>query len=116
MLIKILIHLLIGGAITASGFVLALSIHYTSFGLSLLSVSLMSIGIGYAVISVSIILVPFVIKDVDENKINRGRVAEKSEIQQAQDDLIRYKKLLHEGIISQEEFTKKSEELKKKIL
>lgn len=114
MLKTILTHLLIGGAITAFGFILVINNHDgLLFTLGLL---LWWGGIGYAVTTISIILYPSVKKAVDERKTNRGRAVEKREIHQAQDDLLRYKKLLDEGILSQEEFTKKSEELKKIIL
>ena len=44
------------------------------------------------------------------------KAIEEREKNKAQDDLLKYKKLLYEGILSQEEFAMKSEELKKKIL
>lgn len=67
-------------------------------------------GITYAVISAVIILLKgkpflFIEKMIEERERNK-----------AQDELLKYKRLLDEGILSKEEFDKKSEELKKKIL
>ena len=102
---KIIIHLLIGDATFLFGAVL----HYFTKMRDLGNV-LAYTGIGYAVISVIIILLKgkllsFMKKTIKEREKNK-----------AQDELLKYKKLLDEGILSQDEFAKKLEELKKKIL
>jgi len=105
MLKKIIIHLLIGGSIFLFGAVLHDFAGIRDFG-NFTAYA----GIGYAVLSGVIISLKgkpllFVEKAIEEKEKNK-----------AQDQLLKYKKLLDEGILTQDEFSVKSEELKKKIL
>ncbi len=105
MIKKIIIHLLIGGVIFIFGAVLHDLAEIIALG-NFIAYS----GISYAVLSAGIILfkgkpMEFIEKSAKEREKNK-----------AQDDLLKYKKLLNEGIISQEEFAIKLEELKKQIL
>ncbi len=105
MIKKIILHILIGGAIFLLGAVLHDFAEMRDLG-NFIAYA----GIGYAVLSAVVILfkgkpLAFLEKTVEEREKNK-----------AQDDLLKYKKLLDEGILSQEEFAVKLEELKKKIL
>jgi hypothetical protein len=109
MIKKIIIHVLIGGAIVLFGAAVQTNVnrHLGDF--------IMPAGFSYAVLNAVVILfkgkpvvkkpLAFVEKAVEEREKNK-----------ALDDFLKYKKLLDEGILSQEEFAVKSEELKKKIL
>lgn len=105
MLKKMLIHLLIGGAIFSFGAVL-----HDYLGIRGLGNIIAYAGISYAVISIIIILLKW------KPLVFLERAVEEREKNKAVDDLLKYKKLLYEGILSQEEFAMKSDELKKKIL
>lgn len=69
-------------------------------------------GIGYAALSGSLFAIPFykrIRPQIQEVLQNRAK-------SRAYEDLLRYKNLLDQKIISQEEFEAKSRELKAKIL
>tara|TARA_R110000796_G_scaffold86739_3_gene187579 strand:- start:5657 stop:5971 length:315 start_codon:yes stop_codon:yes gene_type:complete len=102
---KIIKHLFIGGAIFVIGALLHDFANMRDIG-SFLAY----LGIGYAVVS----FIYIAIKDRPFTFI--GTAVEKIEKNKAHDELLKYKKLFDEGILTKEEFMIKAEELKKKIL
>jgi len=75
----------------------------------LLGLVILFLGVGYSVISIGYIL-------FTQGLPLLGRSATEREKRRFQDDLFKYKKLFDEGILTEEEYAKKSKELKSNIL
>lgn len=116
MLKKIISKLLTGGAIAAVGYSLAvwsngsLSRHSGEMEVSGMLVG--HAGLAYGVIAALMAMWPLL--DVAAKKVAEANASR--ERSRAQDELLKYKLLLDQGILSQEEYSKKSEELKRQIL
>lgn len=104
MLKKIIINIIIGGGAFFVGALVhdVAKIRYIGEFIALS-------GIAYGVLNIGFVL--FKQGTPLFNKV----VSEREKIK-AQDNLLKYKKLLDEGILTQDEFDKKSQELKRKIL
>ncbi|QUM74778.1 SHOCT domain-containing protein [Moritella sp. 24] len=104
MLKKVINNIIIGVVIMIVG-----SLIYNLVGIRQLGEFVIWAGIFYGILSVGIIslkqCIPFF------NKIILDRESAK-----AQDELLKYKKLLDEGILTQDEFDEKANNLKKKLL
>ena len=121
MLRKLFTNLLIGGALFGVGAALAVSADagYVCDGYSRIAPGLscedffkglgaiiaFGGGLGYPIIATVVALKPLAEKVVRQRDQNR-----------AQEELLKYKKLLDEGILTQDEYARKAEELKKQIL
>ncbi len=104
MLKKIIVNVVIGGAIFLVGAILHDLARVRGVG-DFIAIS----GIAYGTLSVGFILFKQGIPLFE-------KIAGERENTKAQGDLLKYKKLLDEGILTQDEFNKKSQELKSKIL
>lgn len=104
---NIIAHAAIGGVI----FLIGAFIHDV-MNLDGLGNTFAAVGIGYGVISLCMLVVPFYKKIAP--KINTA-IHEKAKLK-AYDDILKFKKLLDEKIITQDEFDVKARELKTKIL
>jgi len=108
MLKKIIINIIISGAIILLGVVFHDFLRIRDIGQFIAGA-----GFIYGISSIGYVLYKQGLPHA--NKIIKKTINER-EITKAHDDLLRYKKLLNEGILTEEEFTKKSQELKSKIL
>lgn len=108
MLKNLIINIVIAGSLVLSG---GLWHDYSSYDSvnKKVGIIVLSIGIAYGILSIIIFIykygTPLVKKAVSDKEKNN-----------AQEDLLKYKKLFDEGILTQDEFSKKSKELKNKIL
>jgi len=103
----ILINAAVGGCVCLAGVLL---VNFT--GMHDLGGVLANTGLGYAVLSISFFVVPlykFAAPRVQEALLDRAK-------SKAYKDLLRYKALLDQNIISKQEFEAKSRELKAKLL
>ena len=97
-------HFLIGGVIFIIGASLSDFARMTSLGDIIAGA-----GIVYAILSV-------IVLNINKPIAVAEKVINEREKDKAHEDLLKYKKLLDEGVLNQEEFDVKSKQLKKKIL
>lgn len=104
MLKKIILHAAIGGTIFGLGIFVTNELRMFNLGGAMLYG-----GFFYGILSVAYILYKGALPHV-KKKINEKEIAK------AQENLLKYKQLFNEGILTEAEFTEKSQELKRKIL
>jgi len=112
MLKNIISKLLIGGAIAAVGYLLAAWGNGHSRAMEVSGMLVAHAGLAYGVIAALVVMWPLL--DMAAKKVAKANASR--ERSRAQDELLKYKLLLDQGILSQEEYSKKSEELKRQIL
>ena len=108
MIKRILISAAVGGAVLLTGVVM-----YEMTAMHSLGDTVAGIGFAYMTLSLCALVIPLYHRAIGPRI--RAAYAKRSQTR-AYDDLLRYKTLLDQQIISKEEFESKSRELKAKLL
>ena len=108
MLKKIIVNIIIGGAMFWLGTIVIDFLNIRDLGYFIVVA-----GIAYGILSVGFILYKQALPIANESIKKTISEREKNK---ALEELIKYKNLLNEGILTEDEFAKKSQELKSKLL